>query len=149
MIKSQNPFAESVIDLTDKRILTISRSPKDFSPKLVDACITEAKKRGIENDVIKETKIEKKTNYLAIVRTNLSNGASIEDCETYLVNEGLDQETILSILDKAARTAPLQESKARARGKEADSKNNTGLGIFSTLLIIFFVVRMILRFFNN
>jgi hypothetical protein len=84
-------------------------------------------------------------NHLSIVRKNLANGASIEDCETYLINEGLDNDQILSILDNAARTAPLEASKAKA----VNSKNNNGIGIWTVLLIAFFVIRMIMRFMKN
>ena len=138
MTSSINPFTEAVAEYTDQRLINIVKSPNEYSPKLAQASITEAKKRGLYPLKEEAPKPQGSPDYLTIIRNKITRGESIEECEQYLLNAGVAQEEALSILDKAARTAALKE-------KRKAENDNSGPSVWSILFIIFIVVRIIMR----
>lgn len=147
MTDKTNPFLTTVSHYSDKRLLFIIDNPNDFAPKLAEAAKYETQIRNLrefdEKVIANNDKDFEKTeenSRLTIVRQNLGFGASIEDCEVYLLNEGLNKSEVLEILDKAVELGPL---KKEIKIKKSQEKNEPS--IWMILITIFFVVRLIMR----
>jgi len=111
MTESTNPFASSVVDYPQDKLMKIVNSPGDFSLNLVETCKIEASKRGIYSYSPIEVTAEQTDKYLGYVKNLISQHASFVESERYLLNKRLDQEQILSILNIAIRTTPFNEGK--------------------------------------
>ncbi len=140
MSDKTNPFSKSVVKYTDLRLLSIIESPNDFAPKLVDAAKTEAGIRNLKEIDTAAITHEEEHKHVTIVRQNLGFGTSIENCEIYLLNEGLSRKEALTILDKAVELGPLHKEIITQ-----ESNEEKGPSIWLILITMFAVVKLIMR----
>jgi len=140
MNENVNPFANTVAHYSDSRLETIAKSPEKYAPKLVDAAIHERSIRGNSENNTNRISYTQKDNHLTVVRQNLGFGASIEDCETFLLNEGLSKEEALIILDKAVELGPLKKE-IRQNTKKEDS----GMSAWAIIITVLLVIKLIYR----
>lgn len=140
MTETINPFANTVIHFSDSRLMSIIKSPHDFAPKLLEAAKIEAGER----ELIKFDKTaithSGQSSHLTIIRQNLGFGVSIEECEEYLLSEGLSKEEALVILNQAVELGPLKKEV-----KTKTHKEESGPSIWFILFAIFVVVKLIWR----
>ena len=141
MNESRNPFADTVAHFSDKRLNSIVSSPNSYAPKLVAAANYEVKIRNLEAIPVAEAEESKPVDHLKIVRQNLGLGVDIDNCEYYLLSQGLTKEEALNVLDEAVRLGPLKINKATHSGKEKEKS----IPIWLILLTIFSVIRLIMR----
>ena len=141
MNESTNPFADTVAHFSDKRLKSIISSPDSYAPKLVAAANYEVKVRNMEAPPIAEPEESKAVNHLKVVRQNLGLGVDIDNCEYYLLSQGLSKEEALNILDEAVRLGPLKVNRTSHSEKEKEKS----IPIWSILITIFLVIRLIMR----
>ena len=130
-----NPFSAEVKEYSDEKIEKMLNGTVDYSPKLLDACLMEAKKRGIEF----KTKVKSGSfgrDDIIQVQQSLKNGMAVDNIKSYLLSIGYSDEDALTLIDKAIE---MKELKPIHKGE----KESSGIGIFGILFFIYVVGKWI------
>lgn len=126
-----NPFSAEVKDYSDEKIAKMLDGTVDYSPKLLDACLMEAKKRGIKfNAKVRSGSFGRDD--IIQVQQSLKNGMAVENIKRYFLSKGYSDEDALTLIDKAIE---MKELKPINKGKEESS----GIGIFGILFLIYVI----------
>jgi len=127
-----NPFASQATSYSDERLIRMLDGNVNYSPKLLEACVIEADRRGLDISVKpKETDIRE---HLMSIQKHLNNGTNVDVITEKLVSLGYSEEDALSLIDKAASMKKLKPI--------SDKKGGTsGLGVFGTLFLIYIIIK--------
>lgn len=120
----------------DVRIMNTIKQSSHFDSEVVDIAKFIAEEKGLTSP--EKIKMMEKTEALkkiAILRIN--EGWEPQKIKDYLLGEGLDEQLSNEVLTDAAKSVTIQEEEKKSEG---------GTSIWFIVFIVFFVIRMIIRF---
>lgn len=132
---------EKMKDYSDVRIMNTIQQANNFGPEIVAVAKHLAAEKGLTTPERMQM-YDQRAKYLNMTREQINDGVEPEQIKKSLIDHGTDETFAVEVLSEAARTMTVG-------GKRVEEKEGGGMSVWTILLIIFIVVRIIMRMARN